>query len=360
MILGYATNVHNRLPPGDPLRKTVREILGAGERAASLTGQLLAFSRKQVTQPRVLDLNAFIAETKDMLERLIGEDIDLAVVPDSEACFVNVDIGQLTQILMNLAVNARDAMPTGGKLTIETRTVAREGEDLGRRGIRPAGRYAMVAVSDTGKGMDAETEAHLFEPFFTTKEAGKGTGLGLATVFGIVIQHGGWIDVYTELNHGTTFSIYLPRAASAQAEVPDAREEIGPARPATILLVEDQAAIRLLAEDVLSDAGHRVLTAANGRAAFDLAQKYSDSIDLLITDVVMPEMSGPDLADQLLKSRPGLIVLFISGYTDHALLHRGAIEQGTAFLQKPFLPETLLAKVNELLRENATVHGAGQ
>ena len=359
VILGYATTVHNRLPSGDPLRNTVKEILGAGERAASLTGQLLAFSRKQVTQPRILDLNVFVAETKDMLERLIGEDIDLAVVPDSEACFVNVDTGQLTQILMNLAVNARDAMPTGGKLTIETRTVAREREDLGRRGIRPAGGYAMLAVSDTGKGMDAETEAHLFEPFFTTKEAGKGTGLGLATVFGIVTQHGGWIDVYTELNHGTTFRIFLPRAASAPAEVPDARAQIGPARTATILLVEDQAAIRLLAEDVLSDAGHRVLSAANGRVAFELAQKYSEPIDLLITDVVMPEMSGPDLADQLLKSRPGLIVLFISGYTDHALLHRGAIEQGTAFLQKPFLPETLMETVNELLRENATVQGAG-
>jgi two-component system, cell cycle sensor histidine kinase and response regulator CckA len=174
-------------------------------------------------------------------------------------------------------------------------------------------------------------------------------------VYGIVTQNGGWIDVYTELNHGTTFGIYLPRAASAQVEVADAREKIGPARPATILLVEDQGAIRLLAEDVLSDAGHRVLTAANGRAAFELAQKYSDPIDLLITDVVMPEMSGPDLADQLLKSRPGLIVLFISGYTDHALLHRGALEQGTAFLQKPFLPETLMARVNQLLRQNATV-----
>jgi len=358
VILGYATTVNNRLAPGDPLRITVKEILSAGERAASLTGQLLAFSRKQVTQPRILDLNVFVAETKDLLERLTGEDIDLAVVADSEACFVNVDTGQLTQILMNLAVNARDAMPTGGRLTIETRTVVRAREDLGRRGIRPAGRYALLAVSDTGTGMDAQTEAHIFEPFFTTKEAGKGTGLGLATVFGIVTQHGGWIDVYTEPGHGTNFSIYLPRADAAQVEAPDARREFGPARPATILLVEDQAAIRMLAEDVLAEAGHRVLSAANGRAALQLAQKHPDAIDLLITDVVMPEMSGPDLADQLLKSRPGLIVLFISGYTDHALLHRGAIEQGTAFLQKPFLPEALMAKVNELLRENASVRGA--
>lgn len=242
VILGYATTVNNRLAPDDPLRNTVKEILNAGDRAASLTGQLLAFSRKQVTQRRILDLNVFVAETKDMLQRLIGEDIDLVVVPDSEACFVNVDTGQLTQILMNLAVNARDAMPTGGKLTIATSTVVREHEDLGRRGVRPAGRYALLAVSDTGTGMDAETEAHIFEPFFTTKEPGKGSGLGLATVFGIVTQHGGWIDVYTELGHGTNFSVYLPRAAATPVEVTDVRQEIRPALPATILLVEDQAA----------------------------------------------------------------------------------------------------------------------
>ena len=353
VILGYAATVNNRLAPDDPLRSTVREILSAGERAASLTGQLLAFSRKQVTQRKILDLNVFVSEIRNMLERMIGEDVDLAVVPNPEPCFVNVDTGQLTQILMNLAVNARDAMPTGGKLTVETRVVVREREDLGRRGIRPAGRYAILAVSDTGTGMDAETEAHLFEPFFTTKETGKGTGLGLATVYGIVTQHGGWIDVYTELHHGTTFNIYLPLAEAAQVEVPKTLDDAQPVRSATILLVEDQAAIRMLAEDVLGDAGHRVLSAANGRAALQLVQRHQGDIDLLITDVVMPEMSGPDLADQLIKSRPGLMVLFISGYTDHALLHRGTIEQGTAFLQKPFLPEALRAKVNQLLREEA-------
>ena len=360
VILGYATTVNNRLSPEDPLRSTVKEILGAAERAASLTGQLLAFSRKQVTQPRILDLNVFIAQTKDLLARLIGEDVDLTVVPDPEACLVNVDAGQLTQILMNLAVNARDAMPSGGKLTIQTRTVVRERQDLGRRGIRPPGRYAVVSVSDTGQGMDAETEAHIFEPFFTTKEAGKGTGLGLATVFGIVTQHGGWIDVYTEPDHGTTFSIYLPRAGATQLETAQRREQAPPAAPATILLVEDQAAIRMLAEDVLTDAGHSVLSASNGRAALQTAQKHSSPIELLITDVVMPGMSGPDLADQLIKSRPGLIVLFISGFTDHALLHRGTMEQGTAFLQKPFLPEELIAKVNELLRQNTTSSATGR
>ena len=296
-----------------------------------------------------------------MLERLIGEDVDLAVALDAVPCFVKIDSGQLTQILMNLAVNARDAMPTGGKLTIETRTVMREREDLGKRGIRPAGRYALLAITDTGTGMDAETEAHLFEPFYTTKQSGKGTGLGLATVFGIVTQHGGWIDVYTEPGHGTSFRIYLPAADANQVAVAEAREESQPGRKGTILLVEDQAAIRLLAEDVLSEDGHRILSASNGRAALALVDQHrDDDIDLLITDVVMPEMSGPELADQLTHSRPGLTVLYISGYSDHALLHRGTIEQGTDFLQKPFLPEMLKAKVAELLREPTSVRGAAQ
>ena len=360
VILGYATTVESRLAPEDPLRKTVAEILRAGEQAASLTGQLLTFSRKQITQPRILDLNSFVAETEDMLRRLIGEDVDLAVLPDKNSCLVKVDSSQLTQILMNLAVNARDAMPTGGKLTIETLTVVRGQEDLGRRGIRPAGRFAVLAVTDSGEGIDEETQAHLFEPFFTTKEAGKGTGLGLATVYGIVTQHGGLIDVYSEPDHGATFKVFFPLAEGSQVETRDSRDEAVPARSGTILLVEDQAAIRLLAEDVLAEAGHQVLSASNGRAALELACKYSDHIDLLITDVVMPEMSGPDLADQLVRSRPGVAVLYISGYTDHALLHRGAIEQGTAFLQKPFLPESLIARVNKLLREDAGDRPAGQ
>ena len=354
VILGYAASLKNQLSPEDALRNTVDEILGAGARAASLTGQLLAFSRKQVIQPRLVDLKSFVADTRNMLERLIGEDIDLAVVSDSEPCIVNMDTGQLTQILMNLAVNSRDAMPAGGKITIETRTVVREREDLGRRGVRPAGRYALLAVSDTGTGMTPETQAHVFEPFFTTKELGKGTGLGLATVYGIVKQNGGWVDLYSELNQGSVFQIYLPRTEAAPLVPAEAsKDESRPVSAATILLVEDQAAIRMLAEDVLTEAGHRVLSAANGRAALQLAQKHNGSIDLLVTDVVMPEMSGPDLSDQLTKLRPGLIVLFVSGYTDHALLHRGTIEQGTAFLQKPFLPQDLIAKVNQLLLENS-------
>ena len=360
VILGYAATLDTRLPPEDPLRNTVAEILRAGERAASLTGQLLTFSRKQVTQQKVQDLNVLISQTRDMLERMIGEDVELTVLPDSEPCLVNIDSGQLTQILMNMAVNARDAMPTGGKLTIESCTVSRGQEDLGRRGFRPAGRFARITITDNGDGMDAETQSHIFEPFFTTKEEGRGTGLGLATVFGIVTQHEGWVDVYSEKNFGTTFTIYFPRADSIQSEAAVAPKQFIPVRKARILLVEDQAAIRMLGEDVLSDAGHEVLSAGNGRAALDLIQKNPKPIDLLVTDVVMPEMSGPELADRLLKTQTDLIVLYVSGYPDHALLQRGAIEQGTAFLQKPFLPDVFLAKVNELLYERTAVQSIGQ
>jgi len=223
-------------------------------------------------------------------------------------------------------------------------------EDFGSHAIRPAGPYAQLVVTDTGSGMDAETQAHMFEPFFTTKESTRGTGLGLATVYGIVKSHGGWIDVYSEPGHGTTFRIYSPMARSAEADAaPAASSEVCPRkRTATILLVEDQAAIRMLAEDVLLEAGHEVLSAPHGRAALQMAETHRGEIDLLITDVVMPELSGPELAEQMTRLRPDLRVLYISGYTDHALLHRGAIEEGTAFLQKPFLPAALLDKVESL------------
>jgi two-component system cell cycle sensor histidine kinase/response regulator CckA len=350
VILGYSTLLENRLAPEDPLRATVAQILRAAGQAASLTAQLLAFSRKQITQPRLLDLNGLVQETQEMLRRLIGEDIDLAVILEGAACAVKADPGQITQVLMNLAVNARDAMATGGKLTIETHIAERQHEDLGHRGIRPAGRYVTLSVSDTGTGMDLKTQASIFEPFFTTKESGKGTGLGLATVFGIVQQHGGWIDVYSECNQGSTFHVYLPAADKSAVETVTVAERPAPRGSATILLVEDQAALRTLARDVLSEAGHLVLTAHNGRVGLQVASEFKDKIDLLVTDVVMPEMSGPELAAEVSRLRPGLIVLYMSGYTDHALLHRGVLEQGTAFLQKPFLPQSLLVKVDDLLR----------
>ena len=351
VILGYATVVRNGVGSDHRLRKAAEEVLRSGERAASLTAQLLAFSRKQVTQFRVLDLNAFVQETTDMLQRLIGEDIDLVVLLDADSRTVKADCGQLTQVLMNLAANARDAMPTGGKLTIETHTVSRDQEDVGVRGVRSSGRFVQLVVTDTGPGMDAQTQSHVFEPFFTTKEAGKGTGLGLATVYGIVQQHQGWVEVYSEPNHGAAFKVYLPLVDSSSVETTGVEDKLISTRNVSILLVEDEAAIRMLMEDVLSEVGHRVLSAANGPAALKLAEA-EDNIDLLITDVVLPDMSGPALAGQLTLLRPGLIVLYVSGYTDHALLHRGTIEQGTAFLQKPFLPQTLLIKVDELLIAN--------
>jgi PAS domain S-box-containing protein len=353
VILGYANVANNKLDAGSPLRRMLAQIQRAGEQAAALTGQLLAFSRKQATKMRVLDLNEAARAMQDMLHRLVGEDVDLAVIPQAEPCLVEADAGQLSQVIMNLAVNARDAMPQGGSLTILTQTVLREKEDLGRRNVRPAGRYALLSVSDTGAGMDAETQSRVFEPFFTTKEIGKGTGLGLATVYGIVAQHHGWIDLYSEPGHGTTFRIYFPQAKAAiQADAAPAVPE--PAAPiaATILLVEDQDILRSLAEDILTEAGYKVLSASNGRAALNLVEEENtlNKIDLLITDVIMPQMNGPELADRLLRVQPGLTVLFMSGYSGDALLHRGAIEKGTAFLEKPFFPATLRTKVAELLR----------
>lgn len=341
VILGYTAVVHAKLESDDPLRRMVAEARRAGEQAASLTGQLLAFSRKQPIRRAALDVNEAVRALSDMLQRLLGDDIDLSITLEDALFPITADAGQFNQVLMNLAVNAHDAMPNGGRLRIETSAV---------QGAGPAGRCAMLTVTDTGAGMSADTLSHIFEPFFTTKDPGKGTGLGLATVCGIVEQHGGWIDVASELGHGASFQIYWPAASVVPAgSAPALPQPAGARTTGTILLVEDQAAIRMLLEDVLSEAGHRVLAAPDGRRALELAREYSGAVDLLVTDVVMPEMSGPDLASQMAPLRPGAMVLYISGYTDHALLHRGAIEQGAGFLQKPFLPESLLSKIDELL-----------
>jgi len=349
VIVGFAKVVQDKLAPGDELRGKLAEIQRAGEHAALLTAQLLAFSRKQISERRILDLNQVIDDMKDMLRRLISEDVELTIVLDPSGCFINADAGQLSQVLINLAVNARDAMPAGGRLAIETSREQLDSPHADQDGVRPAGCYVVLLVSDSGTGIDAETSRHIFEPFFTTKAVGKGTGLGLATVYGIVVQHGGWIDLASDPGCGTTFRIYLPAASATPVQHVSVTATVKRGQPATILLVEDQAAVRLLAEDVLTEAGHTVLSAPNGAAALEIAQGHACDLDLLITDVVMPGMNGPQLVELLKGTCPLLNVLFISGYTDSALEERGVVQKDVALLQKPFLPESLLNKVEELL-----------
>src|SRR6266571_2591092 len=354
-ILGSVELLLRDLEPASPLRQDAGEIKKAGERAAGLTRQLLAYSRRQVLRPEVLDLNRVVADMDRMLRRLIGEDVDLVtrLAPHLDA--VRADRGQIEQVLVNLVLNARDAMPQGGKLTIETANVELDpGYVETHEGAR-AGAYALLAVSDTGSGMDAETTAHLFEPFFTTKEVGKGTGLGLATVYGIVKQSEGYITAYSEPGHGTTFKIYLPRAAA-----PGAASPTPPAPPApqgkataggseTILVVEDEEAVRSLSRRALEASGYTVLAAADGPDAVRRLERYGGPIHLVLTDVIMPGMNGRELAQRLVQRRPGLRVLYMSGYPGDAIVHRGALEPGTAFLQKPFMPEDLARKVREVL-----------
>jgi two-component system, cell cycle sensor histidine kinase and response regulator CckA len=350
IITGYSELLLKRVRDDEWLSSKVWEIKKAGDRAAELTHQLLAFSRKQVLKPRVLDLNEVITDMDKMLRRLIGEDIDLKTVTAQSLWPVRADFGQIQQVVMNLAVNARDAMPEGGKLTIQTENVYLDDEYAARHvAVRP-GRYVMIAVSDTGTGMDAETRARIFEPFFTTKEMGKGTGLGLSTVYGIVKQSGGSIWVYSEAGLGTTFKIYLPLAEGA-AESP-AAEEAPPATnrgAETLLLVEDEAAVRTFMSGVLEACGYTLLVAADGEEALRAARNHGGPIHLLVTDVVMPRMGGATLAQRLETLRPETRVLYISGYTDDALAHRGVIGTDVAFLEKPFTPDSLLRKIRETL-----------
>lgn len=349
-ILGYSEMVMSRLRVDDPMRAEIAEIERAGQRAATLTGQLLAFSRRQILQPRILNLNTVIADISKMLQRLIGEDIDLRINLDGRIGSVKADPGQLEQVIMNLAVNSRDAMPAGGKLTIETQDVMLDSTYASQHAeVRP-GPYVLLAISDTGTGMDKATQARLFEPFFTTKEKGRGTGLGLATVYGIVKQSGGQIWVYSEPDKGATFKIYLPQAEEA-AGIEDA-PPLAPERfsgSETVLLVEDEDGVRSLVRRILQMNGYRVLEAGTPEAALRVAEQFADPIHLLVTDVVMPGMSGRALAEILTQTHPATRVLYISGYTENAIVHHGILDSEIPFLQKPFTPEGLLRKVREVL-----------
>ncbi|MGH9804980.1 MAG: PAS domain S-box protein, partial [Candidatus Acidiferrales bacterium] len=352
VIAGHGELLHDKLPKESPLLRHADEIRQTADRATALTRQLLAFSRRQVLQPRVLDLNSVVGDMESMLGRLIGEDIELVTRLNPELGRVKADPSQLEQVLMNLVVNARDAMPEGGKLTLVTDNVQLdEAYSNAHVAVKP-GEYVMLAVSDTGRGMEKEILAHAFEPFFTTKEKGKGTGLGLATAYGIVKQSGGNIWVYSEPGHGTTFKVYLPRVGQGAepAVLPAPRRESGKVRDKlNVLLVEDEAPLRLLVRSFLESSGHNVLEAGSGEEALRIAAESKQPIHLLMTDVVMPGITGRVLADQLAGRHPGMKVLFMSGYTEDAIVHHGVLEAGLAFLQKPFTITALAQKMKEVM-----------
>jgi PAS domain S-box-containing protein len=350
VILGYVGLALADVNDSDPLKDTLMEVQRAGERAATLTRQLLAFSRKQVIQPVSFDLNKSVNDIEKMLRRILGEDVDLrlALAPDLQA--VIADPGQIEQVIVNLAVNARDAMPAGGKLTIETANVAIGEPEAALHGDLTPGVYARLTVADTGVGMDAPTRLQIFEPFFTTKQKGRGTGLGLSMVYGIVKQSGGGIEVCSEPGKGTTFHVYLPKTQEPINESEPGREELVRGHGQQVLVVEDEAALRGLVEGMLKSWGFRVTTAANGGEALLAVEEQGLKPDLLITDVIMPAMSGAVLAERLRKNQPNLKVLFMSGYTDNAIVQHGVLESGKPFIQKPFSSADLAAKVAALLQ----------
>ena len=352
VISSYAELMLDSLAPQHPLRRNVDEIQKASRRAADLTRQLLAFGRKQMQSLQLLDLNQIIEDINKMLPRLIGEDIELVFVPGEKLGKVKADPVQIEQILMNLAANARDAMPKGGRLVIETASLRLEDAYVQEHSMVPPGPYVLLTVTDSGSGIAPEHLSHIFEPFYTTKEEGKGTGLGLATVYGIVKQNSGFIWVYSEPGLGTTFKIYLPQARQAKPALqPPAPVEGCPGGCETLLLAEDEDAVRQSTREFLSLSGYIVLEAKNGTEALALARAYNGVIDLMITDVVMPQMGGARLAAELASDRPEMRVLFVSGYAETTFQHHGAIDVTTRFLQKPFSLKTLARKVREVLDE---------
>ncbi len=349
-ITGYADLALDELPSASPVRSDIEELRKAADRATNLTRQLLAFARKQLIEPRVIQLNQLINDMGGFIHRLIGEHIELSTLLEPDLGSVRVDISQIEQVVVNLVINARDAMPQGGRLLIETTNVVLDAGTIAKHIDLAAGRYILLAISDTGSGMDAAIQEHLFEPFFTTKSPGKGTGLGLATCYGIIKQHGGYILPYSELEHGTLMKVYLPRVDVPIDPLPIAKAQPDSHGDETILLVEDEPAVRELAARVLYGQGYTVLEAGDGIEALEFIAHQPDAqIALLITDVVMPRMGGGALAERLSALRPGIKVLFVSGYTEDAMLHAGQMPTGTHFMHKPFSPAALMQKVRAIL-----------
>jgi len=354
VITGYSELLLTRIDSRNPARGEIEQIHKAGERAAALTQQLLAYSRRQVMNPKMLRMDEVVENLGKMLRWLIGEDIDFATETQEDLWTVLADPGQIEQILMNLCINARDAMPAGGKLVVSTLNVTLEAPLVERELTIPPGRYATLQVADNGSGMDEEILSRIFEPFFTTKDQGKGTGLGLATVYGIVKQSEGYIRVVSTPGEGTTFSVYLPAAGGEGPETEEDRPEAesgGPAGNRTILLAEDEEMVRQLAIEIFRETGYTVLDAPNGATALAISDRYEGCIDLLVTDLLMPGMNGIELARKVCDSRPGIPVLFMSGYSEDARERLGVLDEGRDFLQKPITPTKLSRKVREIFSE---------
>jgi PAS domain S-box-containing protein len=353
VISGYDRMILDELPPLDPLRAYADEILKAAERAGALTNQLLAFSRRQIIQPRVMNVNTVVGQTEKMLHRLLGEDIQLAFDLNAEMGNIRADPNQIVQAIVNLAVNARDAMPTGGRISVETTNVHLDETYVRTHlGVEP-GEFVMIAMTDTGHGMDAATRQHIFEPFFTTKQQGKGTGLGLATVYGMVKQAGGDIWVYSEVGRGTTFKLYFPRVQEAVPDLAEGKSDSRASGGETVLVVEDENAVRDLTVKMLKQLGYVVLAAASGPEALEISRSDPRRIAALVTDVVMPHMSGRQVADELLLVRPDMKVLYLSGYTESTVIHHGVLDSAVDFLAKPFSREALGQKLREILGKPA-------